>query len=245
MQAFSFSYSQQIKIKNLKSITRDFSKDIHNLLKEGQVKVDIMDIVKMSPRRLELLMKFKRARENNPEWFMKQENFVTQSGKPITYDKKLGMTETEFEEFKSHIKNNDGMEVVSSGVSNITITKDSNNIYFKAYSKLSDLSFFVIDIKNKIVKFKKDTLTLVDTICVTNSKNAFKTSWRGYKFEYSNPKVPIAPTSKEELGKFSLLLYSFTIGLFDKSGKTHIEFGVSEIENGIQKSKFKIPISIE
>ncbi len=225
-----------------KKITRNIQHDINFLIPTGEYIVDIMDEVTISPRRQELQAKFTKAMKDNPEWFMQQQKLVEITGKGISYDPKLGMKEAEWEEYKKLINNMSDMQVVSSGTAKITVTKTDDIISFKAEGKLSYLNSTTIDLKNNVVKVSGYTLTPLDTICVTNDDNAFKTSWRGYKWLFSDPANAVMPSSQEELTHFSMKLYSLTLGLFEKTRRSYIEISGSEISEGKKTVEYKIPI---
>lgn len=225
-----------------KKITRDFQQDLASLLPAGEYTVDIMDEVIMSPRRQELQEKFMQAAKTNSEWFMQQQKIIEQTGKGISYDPRLGMTEAEWEEYKKLMYSMSDMQVSSSGTAKVIVSKKNDIITFKSEGKLASLNNTSIDIKNKTVKVNNNILPLIDTICVTNPDNVFKTAWRGYKFQFTDPPNATMPTTQEELSNFSMSLYGFTLGLFDNSGKTYIEISASETSGGQQRIRYKIPI---
>lgn len=225
-----------------KKITRNFQDDINSLLPTGEYIVDIMDEVTMSPRRQELQEKFMTAMKENQAWFLEQQKIVETTGKGISYDPRLGLTEAEWEEYKKFIDSMSDMQVVSSGTAKVTVTKTDETVSFKSDGKLSYLNETTIDLKNKEVKVFDYSLPLIDTICVANADNVFKSSWRGYKWQFSDPANTTMPTTQEELANFSMKLYGLTLGLFDKTGKTYIEISGSETSEGRQTIRYKIPI---
>lgn len=225
-----------------KKITRDFLHDVDMLLPTGEFTVDIMDEVIMSSRRKELQEKFMQAIKANPEWFMQQQKIVEQTGKGISYDPRLGMTEAEWEEYKKFMDSMSDMQVSSSGTAKVDVVKNGDIISFKSDGKLAYLNATIIDTKNKTVKVSEYLLPLIDTVCVTNADNVFKTAWRGYKFQFSNPENITMPTTPEELANYSGMLYGLTLGLFEKTGKTYIEISGSEISQGRRIINYKIPI---
>lgn len=227
-----------------KKIVRDFQQDFNSLLSEGEFIADIMDEVTMSPRRQELQEKFMKAMNENPEWFLFQQKIVEKTGKGIPYDPLLGMTEKEWEEYKKLLETMTDMEAKSSGTEKVFINKTEDKISFKTEGKLEYLNSINIDLNANVVNFFEYALPLSDTICVTNPDNVFKTAWRGYKFQYANPENSSMPTSQEELENFSLTLFTFTIGLFENTGKTFIKISGSETRNGEQILRFQIPILI-
>lgn len=225
-----------------KKITRDFQKDANTLLPDGEFVVDIMDEITMSPRKQALQRKFMEGVSANQEWFLAQRKIVEQTGKPLAYDPRVGMTKAEWEEYQKLMANMSDMTATSSGTAKVTIKRKGDIISFQSEGKLSYLNATVIDTKNKIVKVFGQPLSLVDTVNVTNGDNVFKTAWRGYKFEFSHPEHIVEPTTAEELANFSMSLYGFTLGLFEKTGKTYIEIKGMEIKQGQQTGRYQIPI---
>jgi hypothetical protein len=241
--AFLSSCGQQTgKASQQKQITRSLQQDINALIPAGEITVDVMDQVSISPRRAELQAKFMQAMKENPDWFLQQQKLVESTGQAVAYDPRLGMMEEEWNEYKILLENMNDMNAVSSGKEKLTVTKQNCIIRFRAGEKLSSLNSTMIDTKNNIVKVFDYTLTPTDTICVTNPDNGFKSSWRGYKWQFSNPSDVSMPTSSEELADLSMSLYSFTVGLFDKTGKTYIEIAGSETKQGKQIVRYRIPI---
>lgn len=243
LTAFEQTQSQSALSIN-KKITRDVQQDLNSLLPTGEYTVDFMDEVTISPRRQELQMKLMKAAKDNAEWFMQQQKTVKQTGKGISYDPRLGMTETEWEEFKRLMDSMSYMQAASSGTAKVIVSKKNDIITFKSDGKLSSLNNTSIDTKNKTVKVDSNILPLIDTICVTNPNNVFKTAWRGYKFQFSNPPNANMPTTQEELVNFSMSIYGFTIGLLENSGKTYFEISASEISRGQQLIRYRIPVII-
>jgi len=227
-----------------KTITRDFQDDLNALLPSGEFIVDIMDKIKMTPRSQALQDKFMVAMKADPEWFLEQQRFVKETGKEPPYDARLGMTEAEWTEYKSLMNNLENMEAEPSGSETITISNIGGSIHFKATGKLEYLNFTSIDILKKEVYMFDQTLSLLDTICVKTDKNVFKTAWRGYEFQYTDDKNIEMPSNVEELRNISMKLFSFTLGLFPKSGRTYIEIAGSEVVKGKDIVRFKVPFVI-
>jgi hypothetical protein len=152
------------------------------------------------------------------------------------------MTKAEWQEYQKLMDDMSDMTAKSSGTAKVTIKRKGDIISFQSEGKLSYLNATVIDTKNKIVKVFGQPLSLVDTVNVPNGDNVFKTAWRGYKFEFSHPEHIVEPTTPEELANFSMSLYGFTLGLFEKTGKTYIEIKGMEIKQGQQTGRYQIPI---
>ncbi len=240
----SCSQTEKKAAVNQKEITRDFQDDLNALLPSGEFVVDIMDKIKMTPRSQALQNKFMDAMKADPEWFLQQQRLVKETGKEPPYDARLGMTEAEWTEYKSLMNDLESMEAEPSGSENITIRNIGGGIHFKAKGKLEYLNFISIDILKKEVYMFDHTLSLLDTICVKTDKNVFKTAWRGYEFQYTDDKNREMPRNSEELRNINMKLFTFTLGLFPKSGRTYIEIAGSEVVKGKDIVRFKVPFVI-
>jgi len=236
-------YSQTNSPKRNKKIIRDFEKDINTLLPVGEVVVDIMDRVTMSPRRAELMSKFLIAAKKYPDFILQRQKLAEETGNAGPYDPRLGLTIEEKRELDSLSDDLSDMFATTSDTARVLILKKGSIISFKTnHSRLSYLNFLTIDSKNNIVKILNYTLTPSDTICVTKENNIYKTKWRGYNWEFSNKTSKIYPSNQSELLKFSMEFYKLTIGLFEKTGETFFEFKGNEITNGKSTLNYEVPI---
>lgn len=226
----------------IKAITRDFPTDLNLLLPNGDFTADIVDKIKMSPRRQLLQDKFMNAMKADPDWFLAQQKQVQLTGKEPAYDARLGMTEAEWEEYKTLMSSPGDMEAEPSGSETINIRNVGGSIHFKAGGRLADFNEISIDLNKKEVYMMGRTLPLIDTICVKNEQNVFKTAWRGYEFQFTDDPNRGMPKNKEELQSLNMVLYTFTLGLFPKTGRTYIEIAGSEVANGRELKRFKLPV---
>jgi hypothetical protein len=235
-------HSQLVTTENKKQITRNIQKDIEILIPPGEITVDIMDVVTMSSRRKELMSKFMEAYKKNYDWFIEQQKIVDSTGHPIKYDPRVGMTEPEYEEFIKMMKTMSDMEVSSSGTEKVIVSNLNGIISFKTKGRLEYLNSTTIDIKNNKVKVSNYVLDMIDTVNVNNPNNVFKSTWRGYKWQFADPLNAVMPKTKDKLSSFSLKLYNFTLGVLDMTGKTFIELSGSETDRGVKTVTFKLPL---
>jgi hypothetical protein len=237
----------RIARKMEKQITRDVALDLDRLIPEGDIRVDVRDKVKMSPRHTELMMKFMAGIRENAEWFMPRYKRSMETGEIMEFDEKLGMTRAEWDELKGFMDNNTDAEMVSSGYEDVTVTKRKGIISFKTgdEDRLAGLNDLSIDTKRNIVKMYGYTLTPIDTICVSHGNHAFRSAWRGYRWEYAEPLNGVMPTTLEELANYSALHLSIVVGLIEDTGETVIKVSASEIVNGQKTVDYKIPLFFE
>lgn len=235
--------SQTNSAKLHKRIIRDFDKDINALLPVGEVVVDIMDGVRMSPRREELMSKFLIASKKYPDFIFQRQKLAEETGNVGPYDPRLGLTIEEKKELDSLSDDLSDMFAITTDTARVLILKKGNIISFKTkHSRLSYLNFLTIDTKNSIVKILNYTLTPSDTICVAKETNIYKSRWRAYRWEFSKKSNKIMPSTQSELSKFSMEFYELTIGLFEKTGKTFFKFKGNEITNGKSTLNYEVPI---
>lgn len=196
----------------------------------------------MAPRRQILNEKFLQAQKKNHDWFIQQFKLQKNTGYKFSYNPNLGLTEDEWKEYEKLNQDLSDMKAISTGTAKIIVTRKNNTISFKTDGKLSYLNSTTIDIKNNIVKVSNYGLALMDTICVKDSNNVFKTAWRGYKWKFSDPENLTFPTSKEEMNNYASKRFEFTLGLFEKTRETFIEISGYEKAEGEQKITYRIPI---
>lgn len=218
-------------------ITGNIQSDLNALLPSGQIEVDIMDQVKQNQRQVILTQKFQQAIKSNSEWFF---DYVkkTPQGQPIGYHPNLGMTEEEYKELQDYMNN---MEVTSSGTRTITIKNDGKTIYFLADETLAVLGKIKIDLALNEVYFGDEKLSFYDKLDITNSSNGFKSPWKGYQWKLEEPK-DFNPQNVKDIKNLKAKQYKFTIGKIEKNSKVYMNIEGKEIENGIKKENFNIPL---
>jgi hypothetical protein len=234
--------SNSSKSSSNKMITRNLQQDISTILPEGEHIVDVMDEVTMSPRRQELQAKFIKSMQENSAWWLKQRQLIEETGKEMSYDTRIGMTELEWEEYKQLSTNTKDIQAISSGKEKVTIIKNNNIISFKSEGKLTCLNSMTIDFKNNTVKILNYELTPIDTVNVPSAENTFKSAWRGYRWQFSEKSSDKMPTNQQELMNFSMKLYGLTLGIFENNKKSYLEISGAETSGGKQSVKYKIPI---
>lgn len=234
--------SSSNKKVSVKEITRNIQQDIISLIPTGEIITNVMDSIIMTPRRQILNEKFLQAQKENPEWFIQQLELQKNTGHKFSYDPNLGLTEEEWKEYEKLNLDLSDMKAISTGTAKIIVTRKNNTISFKADGKLSYLNSTTIDIKNNVVKVSNYTLTPMDTICIKDSNNIYKTAWRGYKWKFSDPENLTFPTSIEEMNNYAAKRFEFTLGLFENTRETFVEISGYEKTEGEQKISYRIPI---
>lgn len=224
--------------KRNNEISGGIKEDLHYLLQKGKFTADIMDGIKQSPRQAELNLKFQQAIQNNYEWFVEYLK-TFEHGTPMPYHPNLGLTEKEFKEFDSFSKN---IEVESTGKEDIEIIKNDSIISFKSNGKLKILETLKIYPDKNEISIGQYTLTYFGKVNVTDSTNAFKSKWKGYSWRYEYPENIEELDVLSDRDKLEIKLYKFTVGKLKKNGKTFLKIKGQELDKGIVKVKFEIPL---
>ncbi len=210
---------------------------LNDLLPKGKTSVDVLDSIKQNARQLALTQKLQLSVQQNQQWYFEYIKTI-QKGMPLPYHKNLGLTKEEYDELFSYA---DQMELISSGKNDITIIKNENTIQFKAEGKLELLNAIRIDLNKNIVMIGENELTFSDSINIDNNNNAFKSKWKGYNWSLEDPKEEDLKNTTD-FKSLKLKLYKFTIGRLENNGKTVMRIKGQEIEGGVKKISFEIPI---
>jgi hypothetical protein len=226
-----------------KQITGELIDDLKVLLPEGKVNVDIIDGIKMNPKYEELNSKFMTGVQNNYDWFLEQQKIVEQTGNPMPYHPNLGMTESEFEEYKTFMENGTGVEMVKNGSAQINFKYQDNFINLSGNGRLDLLNDVRIDLTNNIVWIGDYKLDKFEKVNVDSDNNGLKSKWSGYqwRYDYSNKPEFNSLSSTEDLQNLNMKIYKLTVALLDKDKTTYIEITEKEIENGTRTKTFQIP----
>lgn len=220
-----------------KDLTGDIRADLKVLLPGQEVTVNIMDGIKYSDRLIRLTGKFQAAVQKNYKWYVDHVK-KTPKGQPVPYDKKLGLTKDEYDEFLELAKD---IEVMSTGTEKITIKYDADIITFKSKNKLANLNFLTIDLKNNTATFKEYKLPFEDTVKVTSEKNGFKSKWKGYKWRFEEP-GNLNTDATKDLDKLKAKIYKLSVGRLEKNGRSILNLKGTEIEDGEKTVEFELTL---
>jgi hypothetical protein len=211
--------------------------DINSLLLSGMISAEIMDGFIQNPRQVELMMKFQEGIQKNYEWFMEEMKTVDQ-GKPMSYHPNLGLSEEEYKEFLSIIKD---FESTSSGKEAVEIIKNDTVIVFKANGKLKILEEVKIHLYDNTIIIGPYKLSYAGPANITSSENALKSKWKGHNWSYEFPEN-MNPDLLKDLENLVARHYKFTIGRLEKNGKTFMQIKGLEFNKGVKEVEFDIPL---
>lgn len=232
--------------KKINTLTGNLTDDLKALLPRGNVKADIMDEVKVLPRYQELQNKFLDGVKQHQEWFLEQQKIVEKTGQAISYHPNLGMSETEFNEYKDLMESGMGFEMVSSGTESINIKFQNDLITFSGTGKLIVLDDLSINLNEKTVMIGSYKLDKIDTINVDSDRNGLKSKWKGFSWSYesSNKSDGFSQLeSMDDIKTLDMKIYKLTIGRLEKNGKTYIEITEKEISKGERTKNVEIPLT--
>lgn len=233
----TLSCTQKVPETARLQLTRNLTTDLNSLLPLGKSIVDIMDGIKNADKIQVLNEKFKKGVSENYDWFLDFQKTL-QPGQKMPYHPNLGMTEKEYAELMGYY---DQIEAISTGQEELEITRTNDTYSFKASGKLSLLNSLTITPSKNEVLMGGRPLTKFDTVYVADGSNAFKSSWRGYKWTYEEPTEPDLENLRnpETVNMKSIKL---TLGRLDNSTKTLLIFSVKEIKNGQRTINVETPI---
>lgn len=216
------------------------------LLKEGEYKVGVMDKVTMPPRTQELMQKFQAAIKKNPDWFLEAQKKVKETGQPLPYDERIGMTEEEYIDFLKLMQNGNGMEMTKSGTENVSIKHSDGKIIFKGTGTLDILNEVSINLSGQLANIGQFKLEQIDSVNVTDDNNALKSKWTGitWRFETSSKNTEDLK-SFEDYQDLNMKIYKVTLGQLERTKKLYMQIQKSEIENGQKTLDIKLPFIFE
>lgn len=225
-------------------LTGEVQHDVKILIPDSEVKVDIIDGIKMDPRYELLYSKFMTAVQKNNEWFLEQQKIIEQTGNPMPYHPNTGLTEVEYTELKTLIEKGPGVEMVKSGTAKVTFNFQDKIIYLKGTGRLEILNDVKIDLAENVVWIGDIKLDNFQEINVDTDKNGLNSKWNGYQWRYEYINKPNGfneLSSTEDLQTLSMKQYKLTVGRLDKDKSTYIEITKKEIENGKKTKTIQIP----
>ncbi len=218
-------------------LTRNLNTDLNSLLPLGKSVVEVMDGIKNAEQIQVLNEKLIKGISENYDWFLDYQKTL-QPGQELPYHPNLGMTEKEYAELNEY---NEKIEAISTGQEELEITRTDDIYSFKTTGKLSLLNSLTINPSKNEVLMGGRLLTKFDTIYVADGSNAFKSSWRGYKWTFEEP----AEADLEDLRNpetVNMKSIKLTLGRLDNSTKTILIFSVKELKNGQRKINVETPI---
>ncbi len=218
---------------------KDKSK-VKTLLPEGTHQFEVLDSVETTPRQIELTEKFQKAYQNNMDEFNAYFE-KTRNKEKAEFPKNDNITEDELTEFIDYSKN---IKLLPSGTLNVTVKYSKNKVSFQSSGKLEILNYIEFDLSKDVAKIENYILPFKDSTKVSTMTNALQDSWKGFTWEFVDPKDIEMPTS-ETIHNVSIKRYKVTLGTLDKTNKTFMIIKGQEFKDGQKLVDFEIPIRMK
>jgi len=229
---FSILACNSSKKGNNSSPNKGLESNLSKIFSRGKVTADIIGI---DPELLKLSLQFTMAIAKDASWFYEYANQFPKD-EPIPYHERINMDKEAFKKYQA-MKNN--TEFISTGTEKIKIIKRKGFIKFKSSGKLDLLNEVIIYVDSNFVQIKNCKLNFTSKMSIKDNKNAFKSKWSGYKFNYVLP-MDIIGKSPQELMQVDMKSYTFIVGKIETTGKTFLNIEGSEKN----KNGFKPGVSI-
>ena len=213
---------------------------LSNYFKPGLYQADLMTGSKNNERRVELTEKMYFTVRNYYDWYIE---FVkdTPDGLPVKYDEKLGLTIDEFKELRQII---DNVRLASELTFNFAITMKDSILEFESTYNKGLYDSLRIDLVNEKIMLGSREFIVTDTINLINDNNRMGSLCKGYQWTYQIPSK-IDFSNVAELVKNDVILYRISFGILRPSNTLYLSIKGVELEKGIQKVSFTIPIYLK
>lgn len=213
---------------------------VRTLLPEGTHQFEVLDSVESTLRQTELTEKFQKAYQTHVDVFNAYFE-KTRNKENAEFPKNDILTEEELNEFMDYSKN---IKLLPSGTLGVTVKYSKNKVSFQSSGKLEILNYIEFDLSKDIVKIENYLLPFKDSTKVSTTTNALQDSWKGYTWEFVDPKDIEIPTS-ETIQNVSIKRYKVTLGTLDKTNKTFLIIKGQEFKDGQKLLDFEIPIRMK
>lgn len=171
-----------------------------------------------------ITLKFKKATEENREWFQEYYNKYYKPGEGLPYNEKFGVTEEEYNKIKNLQKVPPKLLPIS--LQKISVKRKDGKLNFEGEGEFKIFDLIEIDLVSKTVKFDEEIIPY-SSVINASSTTPFG-SWHGYSWSVEN-------TNQQDNIKFDELTYKtvkFNIGKTLTDNKTLLILTYKEIEKG-------------
>jgi hypothetical protein len=197
------------------------------LVPRDGTEVDVMEMV-FPNRYLELAKKIKKAVEGNREWFLSHVNKAAAAGKPLPYDRRLGVTKEEYEELR---KLGEQKTLKKVGSVKLRVKQIGDRYAFDGGSDLPDLKGLVLDVKTSTVTTPFGEAKERTTI-KANENQTLTGPWNGLQWKLE--KISASPRA--------VTLAKLALGRLVKSGRGILYYDVSHVG---EKSKKTVTYTLQ
>jgi hypothetical protein len=177
----------------------------------GRVSADVMEIT-MSQRQIELTERLMGAIGKDPEWWLEHSKKKRGPDNALPYDPRLGMTEKEYDEFRSLRP-----ELKKTGQTTLTVSKKGEEVYVLDGGSMGALTGIEVDLKQNVVRTPLGILAERYEIKAEPGERATaplrKVGWRMADFKGGLEKSVDLSLGRSEKDGRGILHYSIIQGL--------------------------------
>jgi len=212
---------------------------IKELLPEGKIVFEVLDSLEITVRQTELTYKFAEAYRENIEGFNAYIE-KTRNNQKAKYPENEILSESEYSELMEFYNSGYAPKLLSTQTEIVEIIyTDDNRILFKANGKFAEIfnlityhtetnTFYFANPFNLVNRY---SLKFVDTLHVETNTNAFRETWKGYQWEFAEPKDMEMPTT-ESISRMSMKQFKIRLGKLLSSGKTFMIIELKDLREG-------------
>jgi hypothetical protein len=226
---FFISCDRGKELSPCEEISREYKKDLMNLIPEGVHKVNIQTI-KQTKELVQLQKTYKESIQSNYEWFLEYMNSNVILGQGLSYHENFGLTETEYQRMGDLLKNLRYEDVVSE---TINVSYDSNMIKMTGSGLLKMYGVITINLDTNQAKIGVHFLDKLEQINVTESDNALGSSWSGYTWKQEPENIELKDIN--DAIKFTANQFKLTIARINNTGNRYLSLSIKMFENGEEK----------
>lgn len=192
--------------------------DIEFLIPGDRTTVDLMQLV--PPHRLvELSQKFKTALQKHAdrEWLSTLIK-NTPPGQPLAYDSRLGVSQTEYQEFLNLSKK---LTMKKVGKSNLTVKQEREKFVFIGSDSLSDLTGIKLDLDRNLLETPYGTTTELTEVSADPERQRLTGTWNGVTWKLA----------QFDRNTNSQIKVQFSLGKLTQTGRGILQYEVIRISD--------------
>jgi len=215
-----------------KIASRNFDIEIKKLLPEGKIPFEVLDSMEITVRQTELAYKFAEAYQENIDVFNSYLE-KTRNNQKANYPENEILSENEFLELMNFLNNEYAPKLLPTQTEIVEVMySDDNRISFKSNGKLEILNLITYHAETNTFDFGNYyTLKFIDTLNVETNTNTFREPWKGYHWEFSEPKDLEMPTVAN-ITKMSMKQFKIRLGKLTSSEKTFMIVELKDFREG-------------
>jgi hypothetical protein len=200
------------------------------ILRSGDYKVDLMAIDYPIETTF-LITKMAETVSKDTTWFMNYMNENLKDSGKLKYNKRLGLTESEYNQMQTGIS--EGKKYVKVGEETLTIFNNDTTIEFRGSGDIAAINRLVIDKRNKLVKYGNTVIPYKNQIHADDW--TVVKAWDGHQFRFEKMNT----TDLTKIMELKSKSYRLLIGKTQKTKRNYLNLEAKEIDNGEK------PVNIE